>query len=112
MGKIAGKLADVIIVTADNSRSEETKDIIEEICRGVESSGKTKLSSLAKVNCENGYVAVPDRSEAISVAIHSAEIDDIVLVSGKGHENYQITKDGQVFFDDRLQVRESLANIH
>jgi UDP-N-acetylmuramyl-tripeptide synthetase len=113
MGEIAGRLADIIVVTADNSRSEKSTDIMAEICRGVEAAGKTKTYIAdGKLGRRNGYVAVVDRSEAISVALHSAAENDIVLVSGKGHENYQVTKAGSIFFDDRQEVRRWLEKIH
>jgi len=112
MGEIAGRLADLAVVTADNSRSEEPTDIMAEICRGLEAGGKTKSRIVGgRIEQQGGYVAVVDRSEAINVALNSAAENDIVLVSGKGHENYQITNTGSIFFDDRQEVRRCLENM-
>nr|MBF0222500.1 UDP-N-acetylmuramoyl-L-alanyl-D-glutamate--2,6-diaminopimelate ligase [Desulfobulbaceae bacterium] len=112
MGEIAGRLADVVVVTTDNSRTEEADEIIREICRGVESSSKMQTHYDKNGTIKNGYIAVRDRSEAIRIAINCAGKGDVILVCGKGHENYQITKEGKVFFDDRQEVRRYLANVH
>lgn len=112
MGEAAGKLADVVIITADNSRSESTTAIITEIERGVRSTGQQKYSTYESGNGQGGFVVIPDRAQAIARAIGWAQPDDIVLVSGKGHEDYQITRDGKVFFDDRQEARRNLILTH
>jgi len=86
MGKIAEELSDVIILTSDNPRSEDPKDIIEDIKSGME---KKKT-----------VIEIVDREEAIKEAIRIAEKDDIVLIAGKGHETYQIIGDKIYHFDD------------
>ncbi len=96
MGQVAGQLADGVIITADNSRSESTTLIMAEIERGVKSAGQT---------C---YFTIADRREAIAKAINLAGAEDVVLVAGKGHENYQINKAGKVFFDDSQEVEKLL----
>jgi len=109
MGEAAGQLADVVVITADNSRSESTSAIITEIERGVKSAGQQACSTYEAGCRPAGFVAIPDRAQAIARAISWAQPEDIVLVSGKGHEDYQITRDGKVFFDDRLEASRHLA---
>jgi len=106
MGEIAGRLADVAIITADNSRSEDTAAIIAQIERGMTVSGKQRFAPPARPL--TGYVTLADRAQAIALAIHLAEAADIVLISGKGHEDYQISAGGKVFFDDRLEALNCL----
>jgi len=95
MGEIAERLADVIIVTSDNPRSESPDKIIADILAG--------LNRLASANIET------DRAQAIEHAISLASQYDVVVVAGKGHENYQILKDRTIAFDDREKVKEALA---
>ncbi len=94
MGKIAAQYSDFSIVTSDNPRSEDPLAIIEDIVAGL----KEKETA--------HYAVVPDRREAIRHAIYLAHPDDMVVIAGKGHEDYQLIK-GKVYpFDDRLVARE------
>ena len=93
MGRVVAKLSDYAIITSDNPRSEDPIKIIEQIKKGM---GK------------NNYCVIPERREAIKTSLSLAESGDIVLVAGKGHENYQILKDKVVHFDDREAIRECL----
>jgi len=86
MGRIATELADVCIVTSDNSRSEEPQDIIRDILEGA--SG-------------GSIVVIPDRTEAIRYAVRHAKSGDVILLAGKGHEQYEIDKTGKHPFDER-----------
>lgn len=96
MAEVAEQLADFIIVTSDNPRTEKPQDIIDEIVAGFE-------------NPDSDTIAVePDREKAIELAIKSAAKDDIVLIAGKGHENYQIIGAKKIDFDDRKVVRQFL----
>jgi UDP-N-acetylmuramoyl-L-alanyl-D-glutamate--2,6-diaminopimelate ligase len=95
MGRIAQELSDRIIVTSDNPRSEDPNQIIEQILVGIEPGPATSVE--------------PDRARAIEKAIIQATDKDVIVVAGKGHENYQILKDKTIAFDDRAQVREALA---
>jgi UDP-N-acetylmuramoyl-L-alanyl-D-glutamate--2,6-diaminopimelate ligase len=95
MGRIAGELADVAIVTSDNPRSEEPRAIIEEIVAGV----------------DGGLETEPDRREAIVRAIEEARPGDVVLIAGKGHEQGQQFRDRTVPFDDREVAREALRRL-
>ena len=94
MGAIAQKLADKIIITSDNPRSEDPQQIITDIIAGLQS-----------VNPEIVTVE-PDRGEAIALLKTIADNNDVVLIAGKGHEDYQILKDKTIHFDDREQARK------
>ena len=91
MGQIACANSDMAIITSDNPRDEEPLDIIKDITDGLEGFGN--------------YRIVADRAEAIKTALGSAEKDDIVVIAGKGHEDYQIVKNTKHHFDDAEQVR-------
>ena len=92
MGRIAEELADKIIVTSDNPRSEDPQQIITDILAGLRS--------------VNDVVVEPDRELAIKEACKLASAKDVVLVAGKGHEDYQILANETIHFDDREKVRE------
>jgi UDP-N-acetylmuramoyl-L-alanyl-D-glutamate--2,6-diaminopimelate ligase len=93
MGKIAETFSDAVIVTSDNPRTENPDSIIEEIVRGM--SGK-------------GFTIQPDRRKAIFEAIAQARPGDLVLIAGKGHEDYQIIGTKKHPFDDRKVALEAL----
>ncbi|MFC1669569.1 UDP-N-acetylmuramoyl-L-alanyl-D-glutamate--2,6-diaminopimelate ligase [Spirochaetota bacterium] len=86
MGKIAVENSDMAIITSDNPRSEDPAGIIDDIVSGIE--GKN-------------YEIIPDREEAIKRAISMGEDGDIIVIAGKGHEDYQILETGKIHFDDR-----------
>lgn len=88
MGKISQEFSDLTIITSDNPRYEEPEDIIRDILDGID---RTK----------NNYLIIESRKDAIKEAIYRAKKGDIVLIAGKGHENYQIVKDNIVEFDDK-----------
>jgi UDP-N-acetylmuramoyl-L-alanyl-D-glutamate--2,6-diaminopimelate ligase len=95
MGEVAASLSDVVIVTSDNPRSEEPLAIIEEIEVGLKKS-------------QRPYAKFADRREAIFQAINEARQDDLVVIAGKGHEDYQILKDRTIHFDDREVARQAM----
>ncbi len=95
MGRVVSELADYAVITSDNPRSEEPLAIIEDIVRGVRG---------------DNYCIIPDRKEAIQKSLAQARKGDIVLVAGKGHEDYQVLKTGKIHFDDREVVRECLKS--
>jgi UDP-N-acetylmuramoyl-L-alanyl-D-glutamate--2,6-diaminopimelate ligase len=97
MAKVAEQLADFVIVTSDNPRTEKPQAIIDEIITGFENPRSPKIT------------VEPDRRKAIELAIKSADKDDIVLVAGKGHENYQIIGKQKFPFSDKTIARECLA---
>lgn len=94
MGAIAENLADKIVITSDNPRSEDPQQIITDIIAG-----------LKNVNTETVTVE-PDRGHAISLLKTIAGNNDVVVIAGKGHENYQILKDRTIHFDDREEARK------
>jgi UDP-N-acetylmuramoyl-L-alanyl-D-glutamate--2,6-diaminopimelate ligase len=101
MGAVAARLSDVVIVTSDNPRSEDTHRIIEEIQRGI--TADTSSGHGQRV------LSIVDRREAIEKAIDIAKPLDLVLVAGKGHEKYQVVGDQVLPFDDVGVAREALA---
>jgi UDP-N-acetylmuramoyl-L-alanyl-D-glutamate--2,6-diaminopimelate ligase len=117
MGEIAARLSDVVVVTSDNPRTEEPASIIAEIEGGLRHAGKSKISALKpetpnpQLETDNGYYAEADRREAIRIALSSARRGDLVLIAGKGHEDYQILGNEKIHFDDREVAREELGRI-
>ena len=97
MGYAVSELADYAIITNDNPRSEDPLEIIEEIKKGIS---------------KKNFCVIPDRKEAINKSLTLAKSGDIVLVAGKGHENYQILNDRIIHFDDRETVRECLKSVN
>ena len=96
MGEISGKLADLTIITSDNPRFEEPQDIIEDIKVGMR---KT----------DGAYVEICDRKEAIRYAIEHGQEGDIIVLAGKGHEDYQEIKGVKYPMDERDLIRDILA---
>ncbi|HPJ96272.1 MAG TPA: UDP-N-acetylmuramoyl-L-alanyl-D-glutamate--2,6-diaminopimelate ligase [Syntrophales bacterium] len=111
MGFVAATLSDVVIVTSDNPRSEEPLSIIGQIEKGILHKDVTQITETELSSARKGkaYCIIPDRREAIETAVMAANPDDIVLIAGKGHEDYQIIGKERLFFDDRIAARESLA---
>src|SRR6185295_11334988 len=96
MGVAAVRWSEIAFVTSDNSRTENSKRIIDDVVAGIKAIGI------------DNYKVVPDRREVISQAIALARLGDTVLIAGKGHETYQILKDKTIHFDDREVAREAL----
>ena len=96
-GRYAEEMADRIIITEDNSRSEDPDKIISDIVSGIRRSS---------------YKIIKDREQAIRYAIKSAERDDVVVILGKGHEKYKITRDGCIPFDEKQIVLNELERLH
>ena len=92
MGKIATSMADFVIITSDNSRSEDTSAIISDILSGVE-----EISP---------YVVIEDRKNAIEYAIKNARKRDVIVLAGKGHENYEIIGDKRNRFCETEIVKQ------
>lgn len=112
MGSVAAAASDLTIITSDNPRGEDPGAIIEEITAGVVEAGGVEMldGPEALTNGQRGYSVIPDRHEAISRAVGSAREGDIILVAGKGHEDYQIVGDRRLPFDDRSVLREAIAS--
>jgi UDP-N-acetylmuramyl-tripeptide synthetase len=107
MGQAVARDADLAVVTSDNPRTEDPAAIIEAILEGVR---REPLPPLADLAAARGYVVRPDRRQAIEAAVRSARDGDIVLIAGKGHEDYQILGKTKVHFDDREEARTALEN--
>ena len=99
MGEVSGRLADLSVITADNSRFENVEDILADIETG-----------LAKTN--GTYVKIPDRREAIRYCLQNAREGDIIVLAGKGHEDYQEIRGVKYPFDERTVVAELLKEIN
>ena len=93
MGSVADKLSDVAILTSDNPRTEDPDNIIKDVLKGMNS---------------DTYKVIADRRSAICEAINMAEKDDIVLIAGKGHEDYQIIGREKIHFDDKEEAVKAI----
>ena len=110
MGKTAALGSDWAVLTSDNPRTEEPLKILAEIEAGIRETGRPRLTSenlLAREE-QGGYLVVPDRREAISLTIGAARPGDVVLIAGKGHEDYQILGTSRIHFDDREEAQVAL----
>lgn len=98
MGDTAGRMSDLTIITSDNPRTEDPMAIIEDIITGIKPTG-------------GKYQIVPDRREAIFTTIRLALPGDMIVIAGKGHENYQIFKDRTIHFDDAETAAAAIAEL-
>jgi UDP-N-acetylmuramoyl-L-alanyl-D-glutamate--2,6-diaminopimelate ligase len=112
MGQAAAEKSQLVIVTSDNPRTEDPLAIIREIEPGLKQSGLPRINAVAAQSGETGYLVVPDRREAIRLAVALARPGEAVLVAGKGHENYQIWGAERRHFDDREEVALALKEYH
>lgn len=96
MGRIAEKFSDFTIVTSDNPRTEKPEEIIREIAAGLQ---------------QDNHIIEIDRAKAIEIAMQNAEKDDIIVIAGKGHENYQIIGREKIHFDDREVVKAAMEKL-
>ena len=111
MGQIAGSLADRLIVTSDNPRTEEPGAILREIEDGLRQSGIRRTDPagiLAPGNAEKKYLLLEDRRTAIHTACSLAGAEDVVLIAGKGHEIWQLAGGERRYFDDRLEAKNGI----
>ncbi len=111
MARVAEQLADFVIVTSDNPRTERPEAIIEEIIAGFKSREScivNRESNHESRTTSHKIVIEPDRRKAIELAIRTARKDDIVLIAGKGHENYQIIGTKKFDFNDKKVAQEYL----
>jgi UDP-N-acetylmuramoyl-L-alanyl-D-glutamate--2,6-diaminopimelate ligase len=99
MGKIAGNYGDLVIITSDNPRGEDPAAIVGEIEPGIRESGLDKVNPDLPYN-SRGYQIILDRRKAIQAAIQLAHKEDIVVIAGKGHEDYQIIGKTKRYFSD------------
>lgn len=96
MGQIGSELSDLAVITSDNPRSEEPHEIIKEILTGIN---------------KDNYLIIENRREAIKKAMEIAKKDDVIVVAGKGHEDYQILRDKTIHFDEREIIGELINEL-
>ncbi len=106
MGRVAAELADLVIITSDNPRSEPPDDILDEIEAGVRQAGISALGSSGETSTGKGYIREVDRRKAIEQALALGRPGDMIFIGGKGHETYQIVGSLRRPFDDRQVVKE------
>ena len=94
MGEVSGNMADITVITSDNPRTEPPENILSDIESGI-------------LKTSGEYVKITDRTDAIRYALQIAQIDDIIVIAGKGHETYQIFADKTIHYDD-VEVTQSL----
>jgi UDP-N-acetylmuramoyl-L-alanyl-D-glutamate--2,6-diaminopimelate ligase len=111
MGAAAAARADLVIATSDNPRTEDPLRILSEIEPGLVRSGKAALDPRHARPGAVGYCIVPDRREAIELALRCAAPGDAVVIAGKGHEDYQIVGKEKRPFDDRQVARRALQDL-
>ena len=110
MGEVVGRLSDIAVATSDNPRSEDPTAILAAIEQGLRQSLPTRaaIETLLRKNSK-GYDIIPARRQAIRAVISNCRAGDVVLISGKGHENYQIIGSQRHFFDDRIEAGKQLG---
>ncbi len=108
-------LSDLVVLTSDNPRTEAPLAIIDDVEAGVTTTPLRKLgvlgvrSQIASGEAKRGYFVEVDRRKAIGFAISAASAGDLVLIAGKGHEDYQILGKDKIHFDDREVARQELG---
>ena len=96
MGEVSSRLADLTVVTSDNPRNEEPMDIINDILVGVK-------------KADGAYVTIPDRKEAIRYCMEQGQEGDVIILAGKGHEDYQEIKGVKHHMDERELIADIIA---
>lgn len=108
MAAVAARYSQLTVVTSDNPRSEDPQTILTDICAGIESLCPRYEMKDSLSQHQNGYVVIEDRAEAIQFAVDQLQPGDLLLVAGKGHEDYQIIGTTKIHFDDREQLKAAL----
>jgi UDP-N-acetylmuramoyl-L-alanyl-D-glutamate--2,6-diaminopimelate ligase len=110
MGEVVGRYSDLSILTSDNPRTEDPLAIMNEAEIGFKRIGLEKWmeKGMGTWRSRKGYLKLPDRREAIRMAIRLAQPSDIVLIAGKGHEDYQVIGKKRFPFDDRIEAKKAL----
>jgi UDP-N-acetylmuramoyl-L-alanyl-D-glutamate--2,6-diaminopimelate ligase len=110
MGEVAARRSDIAVVTSDNPRTEDPLQIIAQVCAGVARVHPRPWTlAEAVADAGRGYVVLPDRRTAIRFAVSLLRPRDVLLVAGKGHEDYQILGTTRIHFDDREELRAAFA---
>jgi UDP-N-acetylmuramoyl-L-alanyl-D-glutamate--2,6-diaminopimelate ligase len=110
MGEIAARYSDLAVITSDNPRTEEPRAILDDVRAGILPLGLREygLEELAAGFHEKGFATIESRRAAIRAALLAARPGDIVLLAGKGHEDYQIVGTEKFHFDDREEAAAAL----
>ena len=111
MGQAVARDADLAIVTSDNPRTEEPESILDMIIAGIQRQGLPELDAAALATAPRGYHRQVDRRAAIRCAAASCHPGDVLLIAGKGHEDYQILGTTKIHFDDREEASAALAAV-
>ena len=109
MGDAAARRADLVVLTSDNPRTEDPLAILVEIEAGIRAAALPRVAAGASNG--RGYVVEPDRRAAIALGLGMARPGDLVLIAGKGHEDYQIVGTEKRPFDDRQEVRRAIGDL-
>jgi UDP-N-acetylmuramoyl-L-alanyl-D-glutamate--2,6-diaminopimelate ligase len=108
MGMVAGRMSDLVVITSDNPRTEKPADIAMQIEKGVQEAGLRRLSNYSGDRpLTSGYFLELDRKKAIGISVEIAAKNDLILIAGKGHEDYQIVGTEKRNFDDREVAAEA-----
>ena len=109
MAEVAARGSNIAIATSDNPRSEDPTQILNDVRDGLIKVHEREWSTAEAAKGEgSGYVVIEDRRAAIQFAVDLLQPGDLLLVAGKGHEDYQILKSGRIHFDDREELRKAL----
>jgi UDP-N-acetylmuramoyl-L-alanyl-D-glutamate--2,6-diaminopimelate ligase len=109
MAEVAARGSDIAIATSDNPRTEDPEQILNDVRSGLVKVHEREWSNAEAVAGKGkGYVVIPDRRQAIEFAVSLLQSGDLLLVAGKGHEDYQILAGGRIHFDDREELRKAL----
>ena len=112
MGEVAGRLSDVVVLTSDNPRTEDPDQILTETEPGLRRTGMTREESNRVGGADSltdSYMVIADRRRAIRRALDEAQAGDVVVIAGKGHEDYQLIGTTRTHFDDAEEVRRYLS---
>jgi len=110
MGEVAARLSDLAILTSDNPRTENPLAILDQVRAGaLRVHDREWTAAEARAMTGRGFLVIPDRAAAIAFAVSMLGTNDLLLVAGKGHEDYQILGTERIHFDDREEVRRALS---
>jgi UDP-N-acetylmuramoyl-L-alanyl-D-glutamate--2,6-diaminopimelate ligase len=109
MGRAAAHASDLVVLTSDNPRGEDPLTIIAAIERGIREELAARPVGRPSAFSRQPYLTLPDRREAIERAIQTAESGDLVVIAGKGHEDYQLIGSRRLAFDDRAVAKEAIT---
>ena len=109
MGEVVARDADLAIATSDNPRTEDPASILDMVVAGVRRQPIPELAATELASATRGYHREVDRRAAIRLAVAASRAGDVLLIAGKGHEDYQILGTTKVHFDDREEAAAAFA---